>query len=249
MPAAYDKYDYPSYWIGRDYEHGSEVIAIEGFLKNIPKIKKVLDIGAGFGRLTKTYLFRSKKVILSDPSSRLLKIARDEYQANNIKFIHCRVENLNKKIKSKSIDLIIMIRVLHHIGNPSNTFKVVNNILNKKGYFILEFANKTHFKANVLEFFKGNFTFILDIFPKDICKNKRKKTLPFVNYHPDIIIDLLEKEGFNIVEKRSVSNIRSPFVKKIFTTDMCLFIEKRIQRVFSFVNFGPSVFILAQKKG
>jgi ubiquinone/menaquinone biosynthesis C-methylase UbiE len=101
MPAAYDMYDYPSYWIGRDYEHRSEVIAIEGFLKSIPKINRVLDIGAGFGRLTKTYLFRSKKVILSDPSSKLLKIARDEYQAKNIKYIQCRVEKLNKKIKRK----------------------------------------------------------------------------------------------------------------------------------------------------
>jgi hypothetical protein len=90
---------------------------------------------------------------------------------------------------------------------------------------------------------------MLDIFPKDICKNKRKNTLPFVNYHPDIIAELLEKEGFNIIEKRSVSNIRSPFAKKIFTTDMCLFIEKYVQRFLSFVNFGPSIFILAQKKG
>ena len=40
MPAAYDKYDYPSYWIGRDYEHGSEVIAIEGFLKIFQKSKR-----------------------------------------------------------------------------------------------------------------------------------------------------------------------------------------------------------------
>jgi hypothetical protein len=51
MPAAYDTYDYPSYWEGRDYEHGSEEIAIKGFLNRIAKIKTALEIGAGYGRL------------------------------------------------------------------------------------------------------------------------------------------------------------------------------------------------------
>jgi ubiquinone/menaquinone biosynthesis C-methylase UbiE len=249
MPAAYDKYDYPSYWIGREYEHGSEVIVIEEYLNLIPKINKTLDIGAGFGRLTSSYIYRSKKVILSDPSSKLLKIARDEYPEKKVKFIHSGVENLRKILKPKSIDLVIMVRVLHHIENPSSAFRIVNRILNNKGYFILEFANKTHFKASALEFIKGNFTFILDIFPKDRCVNKRKKTLPFLNYHPDIIIELLEKEGFKIIRKRSVSNIRSSLIKKIFTTEMCLFFEKHFQKILSYINFGPSIFILAQKKG
>jgi len=75
MAAAYDTYDYPGYWIGREYEHEAEIFAIKSFLKKIPVIKNVVEIGAGFGRLVPAYFFRARRVVLTDPSSKLLKIA------------------------------------------------------------------------------------------------------------------------------------------------------------------------------
>ena len=44
-----------------------------------------------------------------------------------------------------------MIRVLHHIEDIDNAFVNVSNLLKEKGYFILEFPNKTHLKVEVLE--------------------------------------------------------------------------------------------------
>lgn len=251
MAAAYDTYDYPSYWEGREYEHLAEVLAIKAFLKKIPKIKVVLDIGAGFGRLSQSYIYRAKKIILSDPSARLLKIARRSLKNENVRFIQSRLENLPEKIKSSKVDLVILVRVLHHIENPDNAFSIVYKLLSDKGYLILEYPNKEHWKSSINEILKGNFTFPLDIFPKDIRseKSKRKGTLPFVNYHPDVIKEKLESHGFKVVETRSVSNIRSPFIKKIFSTQTLLFIEKYLQKPFSNIKFGPSIFILAQKRG
>ena len=75
MGAHYDSYDYPAYWQDRDYEHNSEIEAIKAFLGKIPEINNILDIGTGYGRLTPTYSFRAKKIILSDPSSKLLSKA------------------------------------------------------------------------------------------------------------------------------------------------------------------------------
>ncbi len=92
MSAAYDKYDYLKYWIGRDYEHKSEVIALRALLTKIKKIKTILEIGAGFGRLVSSYSFRAKKIILSDPSAKTLKVARSAFKnKKNIKFIHSPV--------------------------------------------------------------------------------------------------------------------------------------------------------------
>ena len=64
MPAAYDSFDYPSYWEGREYEHNSELIALRRLISLIPKIDTLLEIGAGFGRLTPEYLYRAKRIIL-----------------------------------------------------------------------------------------------------------------------------------------------------------------------------------------
>jgi ubiquinone/menaquinone biosynthesis C-methylase UbiE len=249
MSAAYDTYDYPNYWIGRRYEHYSEEMAIKAFLERIDKIDNILDIGAGFGRLTPTYIYRAKKIILSDPSARLLKIARSTFPDKKVKLIHSNLENLPSKLKSRSIDLCFLIRVLHHIKNPEKAFMVISKLLKKNGYLILEFPNKKHLKATITQFLRGNFTFPLDIFPKDLTSENSKSCLPFNNYHPDIIKELLEKNGFKILETRSVSNVRSSFVKKIFATDTLLFLEKFLQKPLTQVNFGPSIFILAQKRG
>jgi len=252
MSAYYDTYDYPSYWEKREYEHESEIIALKAFLLNIKKIYSIIDIGAGYGRLTQTYLHRAKKVILTDPSLKLLSIAKNTFKDNKkIKYIQSQAENLKGKIRPKSIDLAIMIRIIHHLANPEKVFKIINKLIKPGGYLILEFANKRHGKAVFKEMCKGNLTFLLDIFPKDMrsSKSKRKKTIPFKNYHPDSIIKMLTDNGFKITDKRSVSNIRSTKIKNSISLENLLKIEQLLQKPLSYINFGPSIFILARKKG
>lgn len=250
MATAYDFYDYPSYWIGREYEHEAEITAIKSLLLKIPKIKTILEIGAGFGRLTPTYAYRAKRVILSDPSVRLVSLAKDTLQGESLEFIQARLENLSAKIRPNSIDLVIIVRVLHHIEKIDEVFSVSRKLLRKNGFIILEFANKRHVKATLAEFLHGNFTFPLDIFPKEIKGPKTKRnSLPFINYHPDVIKEKLNTYGFKILEKRSVSNIRSPFIKKIIPTPTLILLEKYLQKPLAYVNFGPSIFLLAIKTG
>src|SRR3989344_3190733 len=247
MPAAYDYYDYPSYWKGRDYEHEAEVFAVKSFLKKIPHIKTLLDIGSGYGRLTASYLSTASNVILSDPSVKLLNIAKKTYKDKKVSFIQSKLENLPKRLKNDSIDLIIIIRVLHHLKNLDNSLPIVSGLLKKEGFLILEFANKKHLKALICEFLKGNLTFPLEIFPQEKCKKSKKKRLPFFNYHPDQILSKLSGNGFKILEVRSVSNIRNQLLKKFLPKKVLIFIEKSTQRLLSKINFGPSIFVLAQK--
>jgi ubiquinone/menaquinone biosynthesis C-methylase UbiE len=249
MAAAYDTYDYASYWEGREYEHQAEIEAIKDFLTKIPKVTKILEIGAGFGRLVPVYAHRAKKIIVSDPSAGLLKEARKNLKDKKIRYIHAGYDTLVDKLRAKTIDLVVLVRVLHHIENPKECFEAINRLLNDRGYLILEFANKSHFKAEVKEFFKGNFTYPADIFPKDIRskKSKKEKSIAFYNYHPDKIIHTLEDAGFEIIEKRSVSNFRNPLLKQTFPINTVLALEKFFQKPLAFLNFGPSVFILARK--
>ncbi len=246
MSAAYDTYDYPAYWIGREYEHFAEIIAIKAFLEKIPKIRSILEIGAGYGRLTPSYAYRAKRIILTDPSKNLLDIAKKSLPKRKIKFLKAKVEDLPEKIPPHSIDLIILVRVLHHIEDIEKMFSVIKKISKRNGYFILEFANKRHLKATIEEFIHGNFTFLLDIFTKDISTSLKKDSLPFNNYHPDRISYLLKKYGFKIVDMRSVSNVRSPFLKRLLPTELLLAIERNLQRPLAKIFFGPSVFILAK---
>ncbi len=252
MPAAYDNYDYPSYWKGRDYEHLSEFLALKKILSKIPKVERSIEIGAGFGRLLPAYAFRVKKAVLSDPSAKLISRAKNKNRSKkNVEYIQSKLSNITNKKRAKSFDLCIMVRVLHHIEDVDRAFEEISNLLKDKGYFILEFPNKSHLKASVKNIMKGNLTFPLDIFPLDIRSKKhvKKGTLPFINYHPDQIYEKLVNAGFEILEKRSVSNIRSTFVKKLFPLHILLDLEKHLQLPLAKVNFGPSIFVLARKKG
>jgi ubiquinone/menaquinone biosynthesis C-methylase UbiE len=250
MPAAYDTYDYPAYWKEREYEQGAECAALRTLLSKIPKIEKILDVGCGYGRLFSTYAFRAKKIILSDPSAKLLSTARKNTKDNKkVELVQSSLENLPFKVKRGSVDLIVMVRVLHHLENTKDAFAIISNLLKDNGYLILEFANKGHFKSVILEMFKGNITFPLDLSSKDIRSEKSKKagTLPFVNYHPDAILQELKDAGFTVLNKLSVSNIRSTFIKKVVSTPTLLAAEKFLQQPLGYINFGPSIFILAQK--
>lgn len=251
MAAAYDTYDYPQYWESRLYEHDSEYYAIAEMLKRIKNIHTIIDVGGGFGRLVKSYVYRAKKVILTDPSARLLKNARVNLSDEpKVKFVHSRLENLPDKVHATKIDLAVMVRVLHHIPEPMDAFTVIHKLLRPRGYLLLEFANKTHLKANICEITKGNITFPIEIFQKDIRskKNIRKNTLPFINFHPDDVFEKLDKAGFEIVETRSVSNIRSTTIKRLFPHEFLLSIEKKLQLPLARLRFGPSLFVLCRKR-
>lgn len=252
MSAYYDAYDYPSYWKGREYEHGSEVICLKVLLSKIPKIDRAIEIGGGYGRLVPHYIFRTKMTFLTDPSSKELSQAKVMMpQFKNIKYLQSTLDNLPKKVKKHSFDLVLMIRVMHHLTKPDEAFSDIEKLVKPGGYLILEFANKIHFKKVIEEFMKGNFGFINERKEIDIRseKSKKQKTIAFLNYHPDIIKEELKKYGFEIQEIMSVSNIRSPFLKKHMPINLLLSFEKMLQKPLSYVFFGPSIFLLAKKKG
>lgn len=251
MGAAYDSYDYSAYWEGRDYEHNSEVVALKRFLSKIPKINTIIEIGAGFGRLTPLYAYRSKKIILTDPSARLLGQARKNLaDLQNVHFLQSGIEKLSENLPKSQADLVVLVRVAHHFPDLETTFQTVNALLRPGGYFILEYANKIHFKAVVKQIFHGNFNFPSDLSPSDqrSAKSIHKHTIPFLNHHPAFVSYALNKAGFRQIEKLSVSNFRSPFLKTYMPLEVLLSLESFFQKPLNYINFGPSVFILAQKK-
>ncbi len=250
MPVPYDIYDYPSYWEEREYEHKAEYYAVKTLLDKIPKIKTIIEVGCGYGRLFSSFSYRAKKIILSDPSAGSLSLARKKIgKSKKTVFIQTNLENLPGKLKGTKADLVIMVRVLHHLKDTQDAFKTVAKLLKEDGYFILEFANKGHIKAILKEFIKGNLTFPLDIssIDKSCRKSKKNKCLPFINYHPDEIAEQLKNAGFTVIGKLSVSNIRSAFLKRTIPTGTLIDIEKALQKPLSHLNFGPSIFILAKK--
>ncbi|MFZ2664292.1 MAG: class I SAM-dependent methyltransferase [Patescibacteria group bacterium] len=237
-------YDYTKYWKGRDYENVSEFTALKKLLpEDFNKERSIIDVGGGFGRLLSVYKETFGDISIFDYSVKLLEIAQQNAKSLglSINTINGDVYNLSSLVDRK-YDCVSMIRVSHHLKDLDKTFEEISKILKNDGVFILEIANKVHFKSVVLNLLKFNFKY----FKKDSI-SVASKDVTFLNHHPKYVEDLLKKHGFIIERRLSVSNFRSAFIKRILPFDLLLRLESVFQGILSSVYFGPSIFYKIRK--
>lgn len=237
-------HNYLRYWDGRSYENGAEQLAIGKFLKG-KHFDSAVDVGGGYGRLCILLQKYADKVTLAEPSQQQLDIAADflkDYPNIDRKLM--QADHLG--FKDGSVDLLTMIRVMHHLPDPSAEFKEIHRVLSDDGRFILEVANYAHFRNRVKHLLKGKK---LPVEPVDIRSeaNKKKGEIPFVNHNPKTVIKQLAHAGFKVERTLSVSNLRSPALKKIMPRTSMLAIENIMQVPLAKTYFGPSTFFLIKK--
>ena len=241
-------FDYRQYWQTREYENQAEKMALKRLLKLIPKSQRgsIIDIGAGFGRLTPDYAPLFQNCLLVEPSEKLLAEAKKiNRRYDNLSFKESYVEKL--PVEKESFDVVLMVRVAHHLPDLEEMITEVKRILKPDGYFIMEFANKMHFKNRLEALIKFNFIFFRSHLPENL-KTKRN-TAPFFNYHPNQIKTLLLSHGFQIIDSLCVSNFRNFWIKKLVPFKLLLWLENIRQEICLLKKFylGPSIFLLAKK--
>lgn len=239
------KFDYRDYWQGREYEHAAEEMAIKRLLRG-KKFKKAVDVGGGYGRLSKFLTRYADEVTLAEPSQQQLDIAKI-YLKDEPKVERKLLQAADLKMPPKSVDLVLVVRVLHHLPDPSAEFKEIARILKPGGTFLLEFANDAHFLNRIRYGLHGKR---VPRTPVDIRSdaNKRQGEVAFVNHHPKTIINLLTESGFEVEAALSGSNLRSPTLKKVFGKRPLLAVEKILQPLLAPVYFGPSVWLRLKKR-
>lgn len=238
------KHNYMDYWQGRDYENASEEIAIKRFLKK-KHFKKAVDIGGGYGRLCVLLQDYADNVVLAEPSKQQLKLAED-FLKSYPKIDQQLMQADDLRFKDESVDLITMIRVMHHLPDPSLEFSEIARVLKDDGTFILEIANYAHGRNRLKHAVKLKK---LPAQPVDIrsTKNRNKDEIAFVNHNPKTVVKQLAHAGLRVDRVLSVSNLRSPTLKKIVPASAMLSVERFLQPTLAKTYFGPSVFFLVKK--
>jgi ubiquinone/menaquinone biosynthesis C-methylase UbiE len=238
------QHNYLHYWNGRDYEHASEELAIRRLLKG-KHFKNAADIGGGYGRLCLLLDEYSEKVTLAEPSQQQLDSA-EKFLIDHPNIDRKLMQADELKFKDGELDLITMIRVMHHLPDPSNEFKELARVLSADGYIILEVANYAHARNRVKHLVKGQQ---LPHEPVDIRseENKHENEIPFVNHNPKTVVKQLAHAGLKVEGVLSVSNLRSPGLKKIAPHGLMIAVERVLQPALAKTYFGPSVFFLVRK--
>jgi SAM-dependent methyltransferase len=238
------KHNYRKYWEGRDYEHAAEEIAINKLLHG-RHFSRAVDVGGGYGRLSVLLEKYADKVTLAEPSQQQLDMAAD-FLKGHPKIERKLAQAGDLPFQDDSVDLLTMIRVMHHLPDPSPEFQEIRRVLTDDGSAIIEVANYVHFR-NRLKHLARNQR--LPVKPVDIrsAKNQREDEIPFVNHNPSTVIRQLEHAGLQVESVLSVSNLRSVRLKQVMPQPLMLGVERLVQRPLAGLYFGPSIFFLVHK--
>ena len=233
----YSNYDYQTeFWTNknREYEHGLEDKLISTLIRKYANNKKAIcDAGCGFGRLFNSYKRQFEEYHLVDYADNLLKQAKDVY--GSIKSIHFYKQSLYEMKINKKVDSIISIRTLHHLENVDLLFQSFNKNLNDNGILILDIPNHYHIKNKLKHPFKKK-------------KNKVMLSESYYNYRPQFIIEKLNKNGLNVIDKYQVGLFRIGFIKRIFPPNVLISLEMTLNIFLKSLNIAPSVYIVAKKE-
>lgn len=238
----YNGYDYKKiFWedADREYEDRADRLAIRRLLPQ--KMDNFVDIAGGYGRLAKEYLGRAKHATIFDYSKTELKQAKQEF-GDKINTKSGDIYNI--PFRDDTFDALMMVRATHHFNNMPKVTAELYRILKPGGVAVIEVANKRTLPKMFRYWFKGSEVNPFDRQPSNL-KGLNKDG--FYNYHPKYIEEIFDQAGFEVEEILSVSNFRSPTLKKIFTPSFLMKLEKPAQKALASVKFAPSIYYKLRK--
>jgi SAM-dependent methyltransferase len=220
------------FWVGqgREYEDGAERVALRRLLP--PTARRLLEIGAGFGRLADLYA-GYERVILLDYSRSQLEYARS--RLGDERFIYVAADLYRLPLAANAVDTAVMVRVLHHLTDVPLALGHIARALRPQGAFILEFANKRHLK-NIARYLLGRGA-------SPFTREPYEFTKLHYDFHPAWVRERLLEAGLRPERRLSVSLLRAGALKRAVGADRLVAIDGALQRVTAPLTPGASVFV------
>lgn len=214
---------------GREYEDRVERQVLAQLLPQHGK--RLIEIGAGFGRITNEYNMY-EQVVLLDYSLEQLQYARQ--QLGDDGYLYVAADAYKMPFQSGVFDGATMIRVIHHFENVPAVMGQIGDILAPQAKFILEFANKRNFKAMIRHLMGRNEWSPYSQQPVEFVE------LNF-NFHPDYMQEQVNQTGFEIHKIIPVSWFRSAFLKRTVPTGLLSGLDSALQK--TVLMYSPSIFL------
>jgi ubiquinone/menaquinone biosynthesis C-methylase UbiE len=215
---------------GRNYEDRVERIAIERLLPK--RGQRLLEVGAGFGRLTNEF-DDFEQVVLLDYSLSQLQYAQ-EHLGHSPRYVYVAADAYSLPFQPGVFDAVTMIRVLHHMAHVDAVLEQIRRVLIPDGTFILEHANKRNLKSILRYALKKQNWNPYDFAPVEFVE------LNF-DFHPEHIRRELERAGFAIRQRLPVSLFRLEQVKDRVPMNVLARLDSLFQS--SGLLYTPSVFV------
>lgn len=223
---------------GREYEDLAERIALRKLLP--PRGRRIVEIGAGFGRLADLY-GGYEQVILLDYARSGLCEARERLGVSG-RFVYVAADLYHLPLAPASCDTAVTVRVLHHLEDVPAALQEISTVLRPGGTYVLEYANKRHLKAVA--------RYLL----------RRQPWSPFASepyefvhlnfdFHPSWLVQKLSDAGFAVDAGKAVSHFRYPFLKRTVSPRILAAVDGMFQDVGAVWKLSPSIFLRTHTSG
>jgi len=237
----YEGSDYQtSFWEqgGRAYEDGAEAVALKRLLPSSGTL--MLEIGAGAGRNTPRYQ-NYQRIVVMDYS--LTQVQQAQARLGRSKrYIYAAADVYRLPFVDGLFDGATMIRVIHHLAEPTRALAQIRRVMGSGGIFILEFANKLNLKA-ILRY---------GLRRQDYSPFTREP-IEFVplnfNFHPKTIRAWMRAANFKIERQLTVSHFRIGVLKRLIPTSMLVGLDALAQLTGNWWQLSPSVFTRSEAIG
>jgi SAM-dependent methyltransferase len=209
------------------------------------RFRRAVDVGGGYGRLSVVVKEFAERVTLAEPSASQLEVAAD-YLAQHPGIDRQLTDAASLDFPDASVDLVVMVRVMHHLPDPCAELAEAARVLAPGGLMVLEVANYGHALNWLKHRIRGN---PLPRDPVDVRSSPERggESIPFVNHNPRLVTRQLAAAGLRVERSLSVSNLRSEALKRIAPRAVLTAAERLLQPLLARVEFGPSVFFLVRK--
>jgi 2-polyprenyl-3-methyl-5-hydroxy-6-metoxy-1,4-benzoquinol methylase len=130
---------------------------ISAVLKAIPpQSKRILDIGCGYGNITKFLETRGQTIVGLDLGGLFYR----PYISQKLSFL--KSDALHIPFGDDTFDCVVSLDVIEHIDNDLSFLREVNRVLKPEGFTIIETPNRCRLSMRILSLLKDNS----QMFPK-----------------------------------------------------------------------------------
>lgn len=217
---------------GREYEDLAERIALRRLLP--AGGGRLLDIGAGFGRLSQFYA-GYEQVVLLDYSRSLLRQAQARLgRDGRVKYVAASFYDM--PFADGAFSTAMMVRVMHHVGDVSALLAQVARVVQGEGSYVVEFANKRNVKAIARYLLRRQEWNPFAPAPYEFAEMN-------LNFHPAWMRERLAEATFHVKRQLTVSHFRLPLLKRWIPAQLLAAADGLCQPTGRWWQLTPSVFL------
>ncbi len=219
----------------RAYEDAVERIAMQKMLP--PGGHRLIEIGAGFGRLVDLYA-GYRQIVLMDYARTQLEEAQ-RYLGADPRITYVVADVYNMPFSPNQFEALTMIRVMHHLVDVPAALTEIHRIMQPAGTAIIEHASKQNLKAI--------FRWALN---RQQWNPFSPEPVEFVdlnfNFHPGWMRRQFAAAGLPVQNTRTLSHYRIGALKRLLPTSLLVALDSFAQNSGNLWQLTPSIFLQAQ---